>query len=99
MIGITKPSSSPFRTLGQWFGSTLLRDRHDQSAADRGSDQKAIDESRIKDKPVTVSFVGGERSDKAISWLVENGIPAYGAPDLAVNAMAAMREYTRLREW
>lgn len=56
----------------------------------------AITETGIKDKPVTVSFVGGERSDKAMEWLVENGIPAYGAPDLAVNAMGALREYARM---
>ncbi len=49
-----------------------------------------IDATGIKDKPVTVSFVGGERSDNAMRWLVENGIPAYGAPDLAVNAMACL---------
>ncbi len=56
----------------------------------------AITETGITDKPVTVSFVGGERSDKAMEWLVENGIPAYGAPDLAVNAMGALREYGRM---
>lgn len=60
--------------------------------------KKAIDESGIKNKPVTVSFVGGERSDAAMQWLVENGIPAFGAPDIAVNAMAALREYSRLQE-
>ncbi len=42
---------------------------------------------------MTISFVGGEKSAAAMAWLVENGIPAYGAPDLAVNAMAALREY------
>jgi acetyltransferase len=57
-----------------------------------------IDATGIKDKPVTVSFVGGERSDKAMRWLVENGIPAYGAPDLAVNALACLREYARIKE-
>lgn len=56
----------------------------------------AISETGIKDKPVTVSFVGGERSDKAMQWLVENGIPAYNAPDLAVKAMGTLREYARL---
>lgn len=60
--------------------------------------KRAIDDSKVKDKPVAISFVGGERSDKAIQWLVENGIPAYGAPDRAVNAVGTMREYTRLRE-
>ncbi len=60
--------------------------------------KRAIDESGVKDKPVAVSFVGGERSDKAIQWLVEKGIPAFGAPDRAINAVATLREYTRLRE-
>ena len=60
--------------------------------------KRAIDDSKVKDKPVAVSFVGGERSDKAIMWLVECGIPSYGAPDRAVNAVGTMREYTRLRE-
>ena len=60
--------------------------------------KKAIDESGIKNKPVTVSFVGGAKSDAAMAWLVEHGIPAYGAPDIAVNAMAALREYSVLQE-
>ena len=58
----------------------------------------AIIETGIKDKPVTVSYVGGERSAKAMRWLVENGIPAYAAPDVAVNAMAALREYELIRQ-
>lgn len=58
---------------------------------------KAVNESGITDKPVSVSFVGGERSDKAMRWLVENGIPAYNGPDLAVNAMAALHEFYNLR--
>jgi acetyltransferase len=45
--------------------------------------------------PIVVSFIGGERSDEAMKWLAANGIPAYGAPDRAVNAMAALREYAR----
>jgi len=59
--------------------------------------KKAIDESGIKNKPVTVSFVGGAKSDAAMAWLVEHGIPAYGAPDIAVNAMASLREYALLQ--
>jgi acetyltransferase len=59
--------------------------------------KQALDEAGMKNKPVTVSYVGGEKSAAAMSWLVENGIPAYGAPDLAVNAMAALREYEILR--
>jgi acetyl coenzyme A synthetase (ADP forming)-like protein len=59
---------------------------------------KAICDSGIIGKPVTVSFVGGEESLKAMKWLVLHGIPAYGAPDLAVNAMAALREYAHIQE-
>lgn len=58
----------------------------------------AITETGITDKPVTISFVGGERSDKAMQWLVENGIPAYNAPDLAVKAMGTLREYARMED-
>ena len=58
---------------------------------------KAVTDTGIKNKPVTVSFVGGERSDAAMQWLVENGIPAYNAPDLAVKAMGTLREYARVQ--
>ncbi len=58
----------------------------------------AVVKSGTKDKPVTVSFVGGEKSEKAMRWLVENGIPAYDAPDKALNAMAALREYCLSRD-
>lgn len=61
--------------------------------------KKGVEKSGLGGKkPITVSFVGGERSAKAMQWLVENGIPAYGAPDVAVNAMAALREYARVME-
>lgn len=59
--------------------------------------KQAMDESGITDKPVCISYVGGERSEEAMRWLVENGIPAYGAPDVAINAMAALREYAEMR--
>ncbi len=55
--------------------------------------KKALEASGVKNKPVTISFVGGEKSEKAMRWLVDNGIPSYNAPDLAINAMAALREY------
>jgi acetate---CoA ligase (ADP-forming) len=57
--------------------------------------KEAVDASGVTDKPIAVSFVGGERSEEAMRWLVENGIPAYNEPDNAVNAMAALREYAR----
>jgi acetyltransferase len=59
--------------------------------------RQAIQESGVKDKPITVSFVGGEKSEEAMRWLVENGIPAYGAPDTAVDAIASLREYSRMK--
>ncbi|HHE73422.1 MAG TPA: CoA-binding protein [Chloroflexi bacterium] len=55
----------------------------------------AVDAADVDHKPVAVSFVGGERSEAAMRWLVEQGIPAYGEPDAAINAMAALREYAR----
>lgn len=61
--------------------------------------KSAVDSSGVTNKPITVSFVGGEKSEAAMQWLVENGIPAYGAPDLAVNAMAALREYAKIKEY
>ncbi len=57
----------------------------------------AVDEAGV-DKPIIVSYVGGEKSENAMKWLVENGVPAYGAPDTAINAMAALRDYARMRE-
>ncbi len=57
--------------------------------------KKGVDDSGVTGKPIAVSFVGGERSEEAMRWLVENDIPAYNEPDTAVNAMAALREYAR----
>ncbi len=59
--------------------------------------KRAIDDSGVKGKPVVVSMVGGTRCDKAMQSLVENGIPAYGPPDQAMNAMAALYEYHNIR--
>jgi len=59
--------------------------------------RQAVTESGVTDKPVCACFVGGERSLKAMQWLVESGIPAYAAPDTAVNAMAALYEYGQMR--
>lgn len=58
----------------------------------------ALDEAGVEGKPVTVSFVGGEQSEKAMQWLVEHDIPAYSAPDLAVHAISALREYARSKD-
>jgi acyl-CoA synthetase (NDP forming) len=59
--------------------------------------KRAVNESGISGKPISVSFVGGERSDKAMRWLVENGIPAYSAPDMAINAMSALHDYAQIK--
>lgn len=59
--------------------------------------KKAVDDSGVTDKPITISFVGGERSEEAMRWLVENGLPAYGAPDTAVDAIASLRDYARMK--
>ncbi len=59
--------------------------------------KQALDDAGVKGKPVTVSYVGGERSQAAMRWLVENGIPCYSAPDVAVNALAGLREYARMQ--
>ncbi len=59
---------------------------------------RGVKDSGITDKPVTVSFVGGERSDKAMEWLVEHGIPTYNAPDLAVKAIATLRDDQRMQD-
>jgi acetyltransferase len=60
--------------------------------------KKAVDDSGVNDKPVTVSFIGGEETETAMQWLVENGIPAYPTPDAAVNAIAALYEYDNMKE-
>lgn len=52
----------------------------------------------IKDKPVAVSFVGGDRCAKAMRWLTDNGIPAYDDPDRAVNVLGGLRQYARMQD-
>jgi acetyl coenzyme A synthetase (ADP forming)-like protein len=59
--------------------------------------KRAVDDSGVSGRPVAVSMVGGTRCDEAMQWLVENGIPAYGPPDRAMNAMAALRDYDRMQ--
>jgi len=58
---------------------------------------RAIEEGGMKDKPITVSLIGGDRAEEASRWMIEHGIPAYDSPDLAVNALAALREVARYR--
>ncbi|MGB4594330.1 MAG: acetate--CoA ligase family protein [Anaerolineaceae bacterium] len=58
----------------------------------------AVKDSGVTEKPITISFVGGERSDKAMAWLVSQGIPAFNAPDLSVKALGVLREHQRMLE-
>jgi acetyltransferase len=52
----------------------------------------ALHESGASGKPIAVSFIGGERCEKAVEWLIEHDIPTYNAPDLAVKALASLRK-------
>ena len=58
---------------------------------------QVIVDANAKDKPVTIAFIGGEQSAKAMKGLMKNGLPAYDVPDKAVNAMAALNEYAHIR--
>ena len=53
---------------------------------------KSIENSK-SNKPVIVSFLGGQRCDDAMSWLVKKGIPAYDSPDKAMYALSALKKY------
>jgi acetyltransferase len=54
-----------------------------------------IEASKVSDKPITVTFIGGQDCTDAMNYLKENGVPAYPDPAEAVRAMAALREYGR----
>ncbi len=49
-------------------------------------------------KPITVSFIGGEVTERATEWLQKKGIPVFRSPDRAVSAMSALRQYGRFIE-
>jgi len=53
---------------------------------------RGIKDSGVTDKPVTISFVGGEECEQAMAWLVEQSLPAYNAPDLAVKSIVNLRK-------
>jgi acetyltransferase len=57
----------------------------------------AIHDSGVHGKPVAIAFIGGERSAECLAWFMDKGVPAFETPDRAVNAMAALREYARIR--
>jgi len=60
--------------------------------------RRAVDESGVNNKPVTASFIGGDRSEKAMKWLVEHGIPAYNVPEEAIDALAGLHECAKLKK-
>ena len=49
-------------------------------------------------KPLIMEAQGGEECHKAIMKLRENGIPAYPTAEQAVNAIAALRKYGKIKE-
>ena len=58
---------------------------------------RAVRDANATDVPLTVGFIGGGESANCLHWFIERGIPAYEAPDKAVNALAALREHARIR--
>jgi acetyltransferase len=57
-----------------------------------------IEAAKTSNKPITVTFIGGQDCTDAMNYLKENGVPAYPDPAEAVRAMAALREYGRYLE-
>ena len=57
-----------------------------------------IASSNSSDKPITVTFIGGQDCTDAMNYLKERGIPAYPDPAESVRALGALREYGRYLE-
>jgi acetyl-CoA synthetase (ADP-forming) len=49
-------------------------------------------------KPLTVALIGGQKSYNAVTTLNTKGIPTYPMPERAASAIAALINYSRLRE-
>ena len=56
-----------------------------------------IKDSEVTGKPVVAGFLGGAECRKAVTSLIENGVPAYDGIEVAVNAMAALHELAQVR--
>jgi acetyl coenzyme A synthetase (ADP forming)-like protein len=56
---------------------------------------KGARDSGITNKPLVASFLGGLECQKAITHLIENRVPAYDGIEVAVDAMAALRELSK----
>jgi len=60
--------------------------------------QRAVHDAKAPDIPVTVSFIGGGESAHCLHWFIERCLPAYEAPEMAVNALAGLREHAQGRD-
>jgi len=49
-------------------------------------------------KPVAACYIGGQRSMRGLTKLLDAGIPAYGSPDDAASALAAVIKWKKIRE-
>jgi acetyltransferase len=59
-----------------------------------------IEMSRLYiEKPILSVFIGGEKVEKAVKLLIDNGIPVYDMPEKAVAALSGMVMYRELREY
>jgi acetate---CoA ligase (ADP-forming) len=63
-----------------------------------GAVVNGVRDSGINNKPVVASFLGGLECQKAIAHLIENRVPAYDGIEVAVDAMAALRELNQSRD-
>jgi len=65
-------------------------------------DAKKLAESVVSvyggEKPIVAGFVGGKESSEAIEYLNRHGIPAYDAPEKAVDAMYALMMWRKYRK-
>ena len=50
-------------------------------------------------KPLLATFIGGEKVEKAVKLLIENGIPVYDMPEKAVVALLGLNMYREAREY
>ncbi len=76
------------------YCETSVSDPRDLAIEIYEANLEASECNKIK-KPITVSFIGGEVTERAIEWLQKKGIPVFRSPDRAVSAISALREYGR----
>lgn len=59
---------------------------------------EATEEAEGSNKPVAVTFIGGESAEEGTTWLKKKGIPAYDTPEKTMAALGALRDYGRFLE-